>query len=99
MENEYNRFINHPSTPPDTLTCVFHATGSPTDGWNNRKAYCCDIGPDVFAQRQTMLCCDEQTQAHPRRPRDGDGVRGDRKGMKGPKKALKWIEGLLGSGS
>lgn len=43
---------------PGTVFCIFHATGLPTDGWGNRKAYCHPLGPEVFLGRRTVLCCE-----------------------------------------
>ena len=44
------------TTDPSTVCCIYHATGSPTDGWANRKAHVCILGPETFVQNRTAIC-------------------------------------------
>lgn len=39
------------------MFCVYHATGSPTDGWANRKAHVCCFGPEIFEGQTDSLTC------------------------------------------
>lgn len=52
------------TTDPSRVCCIYHATGSPTDGWANRKAYVCILGPETFLQNRTVICGLTISQAH-----------------------------------
>jgi hypothetical protein len=44
------------TTDPSRVCCIYHATGSSTDGWANRKAHVCILGPETFLQNHTVIC-------------------------------------------
>lgn len=47
----------HERSGSGRVYCVFHATGAPTDGWANRKAYVCTLDPEVFIGLTDPLIC------------------------------------------
>ena len=55
-------FVHSPNDA--RVFCIYHATGRPDDGWNNRKAHVCTMGPKTFIQRQTIMCGVAPTQPH-----------------------------------
>lgn len=47
----------HERSGTGRVFCVYHATGAPTDGWANRKAHVCCLGPEIFlGQTETLIC-------------------------------------------
>lgn len=56
IDADWRRFI--PTGDPSRVFCIYHATGNPADGWNNRKAHVCTLGPEVLLQNRTLICGD-----------------------------------------